>query len=768
MCGVIRGCHVFTVWCCTGLSCIYCVVLYGAVMYLLCGVVRGCHVFTGLSCIYGAVMYLLCGVVWGCHVFTGLSCIYGAVMYLLCGFVRGCHVFTVWCCTGLSCIYCVVLYGAVTCVVSCYRGSAEATRQAHNLITALIRDSDRDVEQMIPRLKAKAAASTNNPLALATNVWHNSMANSVPSTSSTTFSCSPLVSHRGGAAVVTTVSTVVQTTQVLATRSQMSSTEISTTHVATGAWGNATFPPLGRVSGSKVMSNGPVVTGQSQGGKSGVSRQLFPQEKSAAAQQHAMYTSPATANTKVVSMSAMNPAAEVDAKVASSAGKSLSKVPGSGRHPPGVQVTKIASEPQLLPILTCGQTPPPTGNMTCRSHAAVSPVPTAVTLPPGEYSPFNNLFGKVAENVIGQKNDLGGSMEHRVNFANVAGSGAMAPTSNAIQMGMVAPPGGHSQPDESLQAKAPGYKAPGQRVPGMEGMSGYKGGMAQHGSQQPSFPYGVPGSFSTLYSQGPLGGAVPPMMPDMSGGGMPGMGFGMPPLMGMMSSMDPGRHSPRLDAFGFPPSNVRTEYSTQDRPMTLPKIDSNLNPNAPNFTSMFLQRQRRQQAAAAASRMAMAPGGGIMPGGADAMPGGGAADAIPGGPDMMPPMPHPAFRVPMQVGVPKAYNGNVITSPPPPQQPPIGNNAFHQAPPESNVSDFTPSLGAPPRFNPLIGSAPFIGVASTPQPPPKQFSPLASSVARSSSTPSSVGASSKGKLSFTFYLQSPSFFLITFSQFYYS
>ena len=517
------------------------------------------------------------------------------------------------------------------------------------------------------------------------------------------------------------------------------------THVATGAWGNATFPPLGRVSGSKGVSNGSVATGQ--GGKSGVSRQLFPQEKAIAQQQHtmAMYTSPATANTKVVNSSTMNPTAEVEAKVAPSSGKSLSKVPGSGRHPPGVQVTKIASEPQLLPTLTCGQTPPPSGNVACRSHATVSPVPTAVTLPPGEYSPFNNLFGKVAENVIGQKNDLGASLEHHLNFAGVAASGAMAPTADGIHMGMVAPPGDHRQPDESLQAKAPGYKAPGQRVPGFDGVSGYK-----HGPQQSTFPYGVPGSFSTLYSQGPLGGSVPPMMPDMSGG-MPGMGFGMPPLMGMMASMDPGRHSPRLDAFGFPHS-VRNEYSTQDRPMTLPKIDSNLNPNAPNFTSMFLQRQRRQQvaAAAAASRMAMASGG-MMPGGADVMPGG--ADAIPGGPDMMP-MPHPAFRVPMQVGVPKAYNGNVITSPPP--QPPIGN-AFHQAP-DSNVSDFTPSLGA--RFNPLIGSAPFIGVASTPQPPPKQFSPLASSssVARSSSTPSSVGASSKGKHHSC--LRSPSFFFL--------
>ena len=515
--------------------------------------------------------------------------------------------------------------------------------------------------------------------------------------------------------------------------------------MTTGAWGNATFPPLGRGSGAKPAPNGTVATGQGQGqvGKSGVSRQLFPLDKSAAHQQQAMlsssaktiamYSSPATAKTKVVSTSAMNPSMQVNAEVAPSSGRSVSKVPGNGRHPPGVQVTKIASEPQL-----CGQMPPGGGVVASRSHVAVSPVSSAVTLPPGEYSPFNNAFSKVT--VIGKKTE---HVDNRMNFASVAASGVVAPSSDIIPTGIVAP-SGDSQSDESLQAKAPGYKAPGQRSVS-DPAQGYKG-LGTH-PQQPmcttGFPYGVPAPFP-MCSQTSLGSGMPPMMPEMNGG-TPGMGFGMPPLMGMMppSSMDPGgeRLSPRLDAFGFP-HRERDEYSTQDRPMTLPKIDSNLNPNAPNFTSMFLQRQHREQcaaAAAAASHMVMPPGNMNM----------NMAPMMPGGADMMP-MPHPAFRPPMQVGAQKPFNGGVIA--PPPSQLPIGN-AFHQVPPSNVGSDFTagPSLGG--GFNPLIGSGPFIGAsAATTQPPPKQFSPLAaSSVVRSSSTPSSVGgASSKGEPSFSF------------------
>ena len=630
----------------------------------------------------------------------------------------------------------------------CCRGSAEATRQAHNLITALIRDSDRDIEQIIPRLKAKAV--TTNTLTMSTNVWHNSMANSVPSTAiitGATSTGSPLVS-RGGGAVVATVATVVQTTQVLTTRGQMSA-EMST-HMTTGAWGNATFPPLGRGSGTKPAPNGMVATGQGQVGKSGVSRQLFPLDKTAAHQQQAMlsssaktiamYSSPATAKTNVVSTSAMNPAMQVDAEVVPSSGRSVSKMPGNGRHPPGVQVTKIASEPQL-----CGQMPPGGGVIASRSHVAVSPVSSAVTLPPGEYSPFNNAFSKVT--VIGKKTE---QVDNRMNFASVAASGVVAPSSDIISSGIVAP-SGDSQSDESLQAKAPGYKAPGQRS-ASDPAQGYKGVGTQ--PQQPmcttGFPYGVPAPFPTSHlppmcSQTSLGSRVP-MMPEMNGG-TPGMGFGMPPLMGMMppSSMDPGgeRLSPRLDAFGFP-HRERDEYSTQDRPMTLPKIDSNLNPNAPNFTSMFLQRQHREQcaaAAAAASHMVMPPGNMNM------------ASMMPGGADMMP-MPHPAFRPPMQVGAQKPFNGGVIA--PPPSQLPIGN-AFHQVPPSNVGSDFTAGPSLSGGFNPLIGSGPFIGAsAATTQPPPKQFSPLAaSSVVRSSSTPSSIGgASSKGETHFSFLGQS--------------
>ena len=45
---------------------------------------------------------------------------------------------------------------------SCFRGSAEATRQAHTLITALIKDPDVDILQMLPKSTKLAVVSVSS------------------------------------------------------------------------------------------------------------------------------------------------------------------------------------------------------------------------------------------------------------------------------------------------------------------------------------------------------------------------------------------------------------------------------------------------------------------------------------------------------------------------------------------------------------------------------------------------------------------------------
>lgn len=41
-----------------------------------------------------------------------------------------------------------------------YRGSAEATKQAHNLITALIKDPDVDILTMLPKTTKTTSSAT--------------------------------------------------------------------------------------------------------------------------------------------------------------------------------------------------------------------------------------------------------------------------------------------------------------------------------------------------------------------------------------------------------------------------------------------------------------------------------------------------------------------------------------------------------------------------------------------------------------------------------
>ncbi len=77
------------------------------------------------------------------------------------------------------------------------RGSAEVTRQAHNLITALVKDPDKELDQILPKLKLKmpasassssaasasssaAASAVTNTATFTATMWHNSMANNIP------------------------------------------------------------------------------------------------------------------------------------------------------------------------------------------------------------------------------------------------------------------------------------------------------------------------------------------------------------------------------------------------------------------------------------------------------------------------------------------------------------------------------------------------------------------------------------------------------------
>lgn len=52
------------------------------------------------------------------------------------------------------------LRGMYSMFTFCYRGSAEATKQAHNLITALIKDPDVDILTMLPKTTKTTSSAT--------------------------------------------------------------------------------------------------------------------------------------------------------------------------------------------------------------------------------------------------------------------------------------------------------------------------------------------------------------------------------------------------------------------------------------------------------------------------------------------------------------------------------------------------------------------------------------------------------------------------------
>lgn len=175
-----------------------------------------------------------------------------------------------------------------------------------------------------------------------------------------------------------------------------------------------------------------------------------------------------------------------------------------------------------------------------------------------------------------------------MNFASVAAQGVVPPAqpASASQHQPQAPgrPPSLGEPDPSLQAKAPGYKAPGSQrtssphIPTEHDQfraPGYKGNT----SLFPPMPSSDHADFNHLFMPSQ---SRPTFMP-------PSVGFYPQQPSAVGSNMNSGGGiSPRpqqqqqIDNSNGP-FPLREEYSTPNEPMTLPKIESNLNAEAPEF-----------------------------------------------------------------------------------------------------------------------------------------------------------------------------------------
>ena len=352
--------------------------------------------------------------------------------------------------------------------------------------------------------------------------------------------------------------------------------------------------------------------------KAGAVRALFSekgtnstQDKASTAKSTVTYTQASMAKTKVVTSTMPTTfAAKVDNRTTSGGNPGTPKMQPK-LHGMGVQNSKSApqpgkSEPQPLPIKSTPgnmqgqgqQRGGTTSNMSGGLHMSSAPA---------EYSPFNNLFSQLQERVIGKKED-------QMNFASVAAAGVVPQERPLSSGGSVPVPPKDMHSDPNLIAKAPGYKAPGQRTtsPQVNELEpnkapGYKGGFSPQQSQSDplSEPHKSPNQFPGLnhIGHGPHGHGHP-------GAGMNMDAFRVPPPFIPGDYPDPSRipgyrlsaaqmNAPR-SASSTPASmggqspkpmdilsqfGARDEYSMPNQPMTLPRIESTLNPNAPDFTS---------------------------------------------------------------------------------------------------------------------------------------------------------------------------------------
>ncbi|XP_052760903.1 ankyrin repeat domain-containing protein 17-like isoform X2 [Mya arenaria] len=452
------------------------------------------------------------------------------------------------------------------------KGSAEATRQAHALITALITDPDKELAEIIPKSKQKPTPS---------QVENKSLYFIPPNDNPQPTPSSQGHTSGGGGSQKPSKTLAPRLQQQAALNSNQSKGQSSTSSVPSPsmAWGG-TSPAPGSVSPRRSTGKNQAVapysvpSGSMNGplpiDKSGVTRQLFSGDG-----KRMGFGTPGVGNTKVTmsTMPGPSPSSPPTFNMRQE-GRQQQAQQGRGgaaaRLVPGT--VKVLQRPsssgqnkhdlQPLPIV------PNQSTTTITTHTVTSANSNLNMSSSGEFSPFNNLFSNATEHFLGKKDDI----NERMNFASVAAAGVVSSMSSNP---MLDP----TSPDAALQAKAPGFKPPagaGPRMPTpMQDMN-------------PAFRamFPMPNQFMDMGMQALHG----------YNQGFPGVGPSQPAYSNQSPNMSPRSSqsstaglSPRSNSSGFDPTLLqKEEYTTPNQPMTLPKISSSLNPNAPDFTSRSL------------------------------------------------------------------------------------------------------------------------------------------------------------------------------------
>lgn len=587
------------------------------------------------------------------------------------------------------------------------RGSAEATRQAHALITALITDPDKELAEIIPKAKQKAPAENKS-------LYFIPPSDNLMPTSGTLSQSSALSQQKSANKTLAP-----RLKQQAAMTSGKVAQPVGQSAVSSGmVW--ASSPAPGSVSPRRSVGKAPAgvpypvpavaMNGPLSGDKSNVTRQLF---SGPGPERRGGFGSP-NAITTVVTMSNVTgpiPASpptynmRQDARLHHNRGNSQGKlVPGTVKllqRPGGAGTPK--HEPQPLPIV-------PNQSTTTITTQTVTSSNTSLNMSSsGEYSPFDNLFSNAAEQLLGKKDD---NMNERMNFASVAAAGVVPTFSGSTVMSPEP-----KSPDPALQAKAPGFKLQHTSGPRMIAPLDMNPGFRAPGFHMPLQMMDMNMPLQSLQGfQGFTGPQVPQQFPNQS-----------PDMSPRSSQSSTAGLSPRSNSSGFDPqvsANQKEEYTTPNQPMTLPKINSSLNPNAPDFMSRSVHGGNAFQ----------------VPGGAPNFPGSGFA---------VPPMYQQEIAKLLSVfnnlGPGQGNQSGAPSSPGQgPGQDPLSGMSTNPQEFYQNMANLVHQFAAVQNQTP---SSPGLGPVFTPSVAPRPFSPLPVQ-GRPSSAPSVGGMMPRGIESF--------------------
>jgi ankyrin repeat protein len=441
------------------------------------------------------------------------------------------------------------------------RGALDPVREAHDLVIALIRESDKDIDQLIPQMKKQVPitpAPAPPPASLIipappppSNVWKNNMAKSIPASTILAQSLTTSASSNPGAVKLSVVVPVTTSTSLNTNHSTVTSSVagLPTDYVKPqpiGAFPIGAWTPVTTTSSAHSKRSSSMVASAAVGGG----------RKEQAVSASSKPVPSAVGESSPTSLLSKPPTSVADAVAANG----VSTVTVGPKTPEKSDAVQIESGPMssLSPV-TSQIAQPVTAAVQNASEESQAEVQSGG----GDYVPFCSVF-ELAKMSRPQKIQLQlGSIISQSEIDRVAAEANVTAASSLVET-------------EALQAKAPGYR-PQPRTASPRTADVIK---RAANNETPIPPIKMPSPSVDVTATG-VNAAVSVSVDSPR----PFLPFVDSPV-GMNlrnAAKSPAERSD--DGVQTAAGQYREEYISSKNPMTLPRIDSNLNPNAPDFTS---------------------------------------------------------------------------------------------------------------------------------------------------------------------------------------